>query len=218
MGDVLDVSGLIAEPYDLEVSSPGLDRELKKDREFAWAVGKEVRCWLREPLDGRRELPDVLVAVTPEALTVAEAGRTTAEVPRRLLTKARLGAAGCCRSGSRVQAMINKELIYVIQQIGNEKGIGVEVLFEALESALLVRVQEDHGRGRQCPDAPGPPHRRAAGVRPEEGRGGGDRRQARDRPRGGPRRSTETPSSRTRSRWSCRPRSSGASPRRPPSR
>ena len=90
MGDVLDVSGLISEPYDLEVSSPGLDRELKSDREFAWAVGKEVRCWVREPLEGRRELAGVLVAVTPEALSVAEAGQATQAVPRRLLDKARL--------------------------------------------------------------------------------------------------------------------------------
>jgi Uncharacterized protein conserved in bacteria len=90
MGDVLDVSGLIPEPYDLEVSSPGLDRELKKDREFAWAVGREVHCWVREPLDGRRELTGVLVEVTPESLTVAEAGGMPYAVPRRLLSKARL--------------------------------------------------------------------------------------------------------------------------------
>jgi ribosome maturation factor RimP len=90
MGDVLDVSGLIPEPYDLEVSSPGLDRELKSDREFAWAVGKEVRCWMREPLDGRRELAGLLVSVTPEVLTVEEAGQATQSVPRRLLDKARL--------------------------------------------------------------------------------------------------------------------------------
>ena len=89
-GDVLDVSGLIPEPYDLEVSSPGLDRELKKDREFAWAVGREVHCWVREPLDGRRELTGVLVEVTPESLTVAEAGGMPCAVPRRLLSKARL--------------------------------------------------------------------------------------------------------------------------------
>ena len=41
--------------------------------------------------------------------------------------------------------MINKELIYVIQQIGNEKGIGVEVLFEALESALLSASKKTMG-------------------------------------------------------------------------
>ena len=35
--------GPIEPAYDLEISSPGLDRELKKDREYAWATGKEVR-------------------------------------------------------------------------------------------------------------------------------------------------------------------------------
>jgi transcription termination/antitermination protein NusA len=41
--------------------------------------------------------------------------------------------------------VINKELIYVIQQIGNEKGIGVEVLFDALESALLSASKKTMG-------------------------------------------------------------------------
>jgi len=41
--------------------------------------------------------------------------------------------------------MINKELIYVIQQIGNEKGIGTEVLFDALESALLSASKKTMG-------------------------------------------------------------------------
>src|SRR3972149_7992559 len=44
-GDVLDAAGLFDEPYDLEVSSPGLDRLLRKERELRWAVGKRVRCW-----------------------------------------------------------------------------------------------------------------------------------------------------------------------------
>jgi N utilization substance protein A len=39
----------------------------------------------------------------------------------------------------------NKELIYVIQQIGNEKGISPEVLFEALESALLSASRKTMG-------------------------------------------------------------------------
>src|SRR5881227_774135 len=46
VGDVLDASALIEEAYDLEVSSPGLDRQLRTDREFRWATGKRMRCWL----------------------------------------------------------------------------------------------------------------------------------------------------------------------------
>ena len=40
---------------------------------------------------------------------------------------------------------MNKELIYVIEQIGREKGIGKEVLFEALESALLSASKKTMG-------------------------------------------------------------------------
>src|SRR3990172_5359380 len=49
------------------------------------------------------------------------------------------------RPAGAAGAMINKELIYVIQQIGNEKGIGTEVLFEALESALLSASKKTMG-------------------------------------------------------------------------
>jgi ribosome maturation factor RimP len=88
-GDVLDVERLIDGPYDLEVSSPGLDRELHKDREFAWAVGKEIRVWLREPEAGRTELTGRLAAVTPDRLVlVATEGDVTVE--RGLVSKARL--------------------------------------------------------------------------------------------------------------------------------
>ena len=92
-GDVLDVSGLIEPAYDLEVSSPGLDRVLKKDRELYWAIGRDIHCWVLEPVDGRTEFSGRLLAVSPGALTLQEAVGTQREVPRRLVTKARLELA-----------------------------------------------------------------------------------------------------------------------------
>jgi len=92
VGDVLDVSGLIEPSYDLEVSSPGLDRVLRKDRELAWAVGRDVHCWVTEPVDGRLEFWGKLLAVSPTALTVEETEGQRREIPRRLVTKARLEA------------------------------------------------------------------------------------------------------------------------------
>jgi ribosome maturation factor RimP len=89
-GDVLYVSGLIEPSYDLEVSSPGLDRVLKKDRELRWAVGRDVHCWVGEPVDGRTEFAGRLVDVSPAALMLEEDAGTRREVPRRLVTKARL--------------------------------------------------------------------------------------------------------------------------------
>ncbi|MBI2469165.1 MAG: ribosome maturation factor RimP [Candidatus Rokubacteria bacterium] len=89
VGDLLDVANLPSGSYDLEVSSPGLDRELKRERELRWAVGKRVRVWTREPVDGRRELEGRLAEVGEESLTLAEPdGRR--EIPRALVAKMRL--------------------------------------------------------------------------------------------------------------------------------
>jgi len=87
IGDVLDVSGLIGQAYDLEVSSPGLDRQLRKDREYRWAVGKLVCCWLA----GGEEVRGRLAEVGDERLTVERNGERV-EVPRADITKARLDA------------------------------------------------------------------------------------------------------------------------------
>ena len=85
LGDVLDAAGLIEEAYDLEVSSPGLDRQLRKDRELRWAVGKRVRCWLA----GGEEHQGLLVGVDPAELALDDDGRRV-ELPRARVTKARL--------------------------------------------------------------------------------------------------------------------------------
>ena len=85
VGDVLDASALIEEAYDLEVSSPGLERQLRTDREFRWASGKRVRCWLA----GGEEHQGHLVAVDHDALTLEDGGRRE-ELSRARVTKVRL--------------------------------------------------------------------------------------------------------------------------------
>jgi ribosome maturation factor RimP len=87
IGDVLDVSGVISEAYDLEVSSPGLDRQLRKDREYRWAIGKQVHCWLA----GGEEIRGRLAGVGGERLTLEQSSERV-EVPRAKITKARLDA------------------------------------------------------------------------------------------------------------------------------
>ena len=57
--------------YDfLEVSSPGIDRPLKKDRDFERAIGCEVEVHLFRPLDGAKELQGVLADFTAEELVL----------------------------------------------------------------------------------------------------------------------------------------------------
>ena len=87
VGDVIDVEGVIDGSYDLEVSSPGLDRQLRKEREYRWAVGKKIRCRLA---DGR-DLRGRLVEVNGAQIAVDADGERV-EVPRGEVVKARLEA------------------------------------------------------------------------------------------------------------------------------
>src|SRR5262249_23670313 len=87
LGDVLDAAAVIDGGYDLEVSSPGLDRQLKKDREYRWALGKQIHCWLA----GGAEIQGRLAEVTTERLVLERGGERT-EVGRAAVTKARLEA------------------------------------------------------------------------------------------------------------------------------
>ncbi len=54
IGSQLDVADAIEAPYRLEVSSPGLDRLLAREKDFAAACGKEVKLKTRRPVGGRR--------------------------------------------------------------------------------------------------------------------------------------------------------------------
>lgn len=87
LGDVLDAAGIIEEAYDLEVSSPGLDRRLRKDREWRWAVGKRVQVWLA----GGEEVRGRLVDVDPTRVVLDRDGEQV-ELERAGVTKARLDA------------------------------------------------------------------------------------------------------------------------------
>lgn len=73
------------ESYDydfLEVSSPGVDRPLKKDRDFERALGSEVEVKLFKALDGQKLLTGVLADFSAQELTL-EMGASRLSIPRR---------------------------------------------------------------------------------------------------------------------------------------
>lgn len=49
-GELLDAEDFIEESYVLEVSSPGLGRPLKKEKDFARSIGRDVEVKLFKPL------------------------------------------------------------------------------------------------------------------------------------------------------------------------
>jgi len=60
ISEVIDADDFVGRAYMLEVSSPGLERELKKEREFSYYRGREVSVKLFAPMDGRKEFLAVL--------------------------------------------------------------------------------------------------------------------------------------------------------------
>ena len=60
-GALYDAIDPISEEYFLEVSSPGVDRILKTEREFEYFCGREVSVKLYAPLNGKKEFDAVLI-------------------------------------------------------------------------------------------------------------------------------------------------------------
>ena len=58
----LDENDPIESEYSLEVSSPGADRQLKKEREFLYYIGREVDVKLYKAVNGMKEFTGVLKA------------------------------------------------------------------------------------------------------------------------------------------------------------
>lgn len=71
LGDLLDVKDVIPQSYVLEVSSPGLNRRLRKKEHFSRFAGQQVRIRLVAPIDGRKNIVGELGGVEDEAVIVA---------------------------------------------------------------------------------------------------------------------------------------------------
>jgi ribosome maturation factor RimP len=84
----LDIEGFDPGRYTLEVSSPGLERPLRKPEDFVRRVGERVRVRTSEPLEGARTHTGSIVSADEEGVTVeTEAGPRS--IPFRSMTSAR---------------------------------------------------------------------------------------------------------------------------------
>jgi ribosome maturation factor RimP len=73
----------------LEVSSPGLDRPLRKAADYARFAGEEAKLTLREPIDNTRKLKGILRGVEGSTALV-ETARGVQSVPLDKIERARL--------------------------------------------------------------------------------------------------------------------------------
>lgn len=70
LGDWLDAEDFISESYVLEVSSPGLGRPLKKEKDFARSIGKEVEVRLYKAVNKQKEFTGCLKTYDGQTVTI----------------------------------------------------------------------------------------------------------------------------------------------------
>ncbi|MEJ2684524.1 MAG: ribosome maturation factor RimP [Candidatus Sulfobium sp.] len=87
---LLDVEDPIHRPYVLEVSSPGLDRPLKRLRDFEENVGKLARVVTSESIGGRNFFVGRIKGVKDGDVSLLLEGGEEIEVPFEQMSRARL--------------------------------------------------------------------------------------------------------------------------------
>lgn len=85
----LDEEDFIEEAYILEVSSPGLGRPLKKEKDFARSLGKNVEVKLYKAIETGKELEGELLSYTPEEI-VLRTEQTEITIARKEIARIRL--------------------------------------------------------------------------------------------------------------------------------
>ena len=70
MSDLLDEHDYIPDAYIFEVSSPGLGRQLKKDKDFTRSLGEEVEIKLYKAINKQKEFAGFLKDFNKDSLTI----------------------------------------------------------------------------------------------------------------------------------------------------
>ena len=90
MSAVLDVEDPIKSAYVLEVSSPGLERPLKKLKDFEASVGKVARIITRESIDMQNFFVGRITEVSGTTIILTMKNDTKMTIPLEQIAKARL--------------------------------------------------------------------------------------------------------------------------------
>lgn len=72
--DILDEKDFIEDSYIMEISSPGLDRPLKKEKDFKRSLGKLVEIRTYRPIEKQKEFCGILNAYDSNRVTIDEDG------------------------------------------------------------------------------------------------------------------------------------------------
>ena len=87
---VLDVEDPIPSAYTLEVSSPGIDRPLTREKDYVRWAGHVARVETTQPIEGRRRFKGTLLGLEDGAIRIRLDDGQEAAVPLSLVLRAKL--------------------------------------------------------------------------------------------------------------------------------
>jgi ribosome maturation factor RimP len=88
-GDLIEIEEVIEPVYTLEVSSPGLNRVLKKEKDFHKYSGKKIYVQCHAPMDGRKKFTGILTDFIDQSIHLEVDGQHYT-IPLNLVAKANL--------------------------------------------------------------------------------------------------------------------------------
>lgn len=90
LSDLLDEKDFVEGAYILEVSSPGLGRPLKKERDFERSIGEEVEIRTYRAIDRQKEFTGILKAYDKDTITIEYEDGTEGQFSRSDVALVRL--------------------------------------------------------------------------------------------------------------------------------
>jgi len=90
LGDLIDAKNIIDYRYVLEISSPGLNRPLRKESDFMRSIGKMVKLKMSRPINKRRSFTGRLANVREGMISLSVDGNNLVELPLNEIDKARV--------------------------------------------------------------------------------------------------------------------------------
>lgn len=90
ISDTLDEASYIKEAYFLEVSSPGIERVLRKEKHFEDNIGNVIDIKLFKPIDGKKEYQGILKNFDEEKLQIEEMEGKQVEIDRKNISLVKL--------------------------------------------------------------------------------------------------------------------------------
>ncbi len=90
LSEKLDEEDPIEENYFLEISSPGLDRPLKKTKDFERFKGENIEVRLYQPMDNKKVFEGELVGSDNNVITIKIDNKNLVEIPREKIAITKL--------------------------------------------------------------------------------------------------------------------------------